>query len=187
MASSFATHAVYCLYDAVHLYWSFCRVFFFVKCFCVLFFLIATPCFFCIVLCHFICWFWCHFLLILFCFVFVYKPFLLFLFLFLLLLLSPCVILVFIYFQISLHCPAFLRAPLELTPAPLELWATAVLFGSVAEDTILRALDVLLLEKTLVVCGRDLGMVRTGRVFVFFLAICDFIIIFCVYSFFLSF
>ncbi len=63
--------------------------------------------------------------------------------------------------QVSLHCPAYLRAPLELTPTALELWSTAVLFGCVSEETTLQALDVLLLEKTLVVCGRDLGMVST--------------------------
>ncbi|CAM9662911.1 unnamed protein product [Pylaiella littoralis] len=63
--------------------------------------------------------------------------------------------------KISVHCPAFLRAPLELTSTALELWSTAVLFGCVSEQTALRALDVLLLEKTLVVCGRDLGMVST--------------------------
>ncbi|CAN0303654.1 unnamed protein product, partial [Ectocarpus fasciculatus] len=61
--------------------------------------------------------------------------------------------------KVSLYCPAFLRAPLELTPPSLELWSTAVLFGCVSEGTILRALDVLLLEKTLVVCGRDIGIV----------------------------
>ncbi|CAM9129630.1 unnamed protein product [Ectocarpus sp. 12 AP-2014] len=61
--------------------------------------------------------------------------------------------------KVSLYCPAFLRAPLELTPPSLELWSTAVLFGCVSEQTILRAVDVLLLEKTLVVCGRDIGIV----------------------------
>ncbi|CAB1120011.1 unnamed protein product [Ectocarpus sp. CCAP 1310/34] len=61
--------------------------------------------------------------------------------------------------KVSLYCPAFLRAPLELTPPSLELWSTAVLFGCVSERTILRALDLLLLEKTLVVCGRDIGIV----------------------------
>ncbi|CAM9922837.1 unnamed protein product, partial [Ectocarpus sp. 13 AM-2016] len=61
--------------------------------------------------------------------------------------------------KVSLYCPAFLRAPVELTPPSLELWSTAVLFGRVSERTILRAVDVLLLEKTLVVCGRDIGIV----------------------------
>ncbi|CAM9755420.1 unnamed protein product, partial [Laminaria digitata] len=61
--------------------------------------------------------------------------------------------------KVSIHCPAFLRAPLELTSPSLDLWSTAVLFSSVAEEIILRALDALLLEKTLVVCGRDVGMV----------------------------
>lgn len=42
---------------------------------------------------------------------------------------------------------------------PLEFWTTAVVFASIAEEVIVRALDTLLLEKTLVVCGRDLDMV----------------------------
>lgn len=42
---------------------------------------------------------------------------------------------------------------------PLEQWTTALLFSSLSERAILRALDVLLLEKTLVVCGKDLAMV----------------------------
>lgn len=61
--------------------------------------------------------------------------------------------------QVSVHCPAFLRTPLEVTVVPLEQWTTALLFASLSERAILRALDVLLLEKTLVVCGRDLDMV----------------------------
>ncbi|CAM9767632.1 unnamed protein product, partial [Scytosiphon promiscuus] len=61
--------------------------------------------------------------------------------------------------KVSLHCPAYLRGPLEVTPTSLEQWSTAVLFSCVSEEATLQALDVLLLEKTLVVCGRDLGMV----------------------------
>eukprot|EP00903_Cladosiphon_okamuranus_P014764 g13681.t1 len=61
--------------------------------------------------------------------------------------------------KVSLHCPAYLRAPLEVASTALELWSTAVLFSCVSEQATLQALDVLLLEKTLVVCGRDLGMV----------------------------
>lgn len=67
--------------------------------------------------------------------------------------------------KVSLHCPAFLRAPLEVTSTALELWSTAVLFSCVSEQATLQALDVLLLEKTLVVCGRDLGMVRVWDFF----------------------
>ncbi|CAM9320441.1 unnamed protein product, partial [Hapterophycus canaliculatus] len=61
--------------------------------------------------------------------------------------------------KVSLHFPAYLRRPLEVTPTALELWSSAVLFSCISEEATLQALDVLLLEKTLVVCGRDLGMV----------------------------
>ena len=61
--------------------------------------------------------------------------------------------------QVSLYCPGYLRAPLEVTSTALELWSTAVLFSCVSEQATLQALEVLLLEKTLVVSGRDLGMV----------------------------
>jgi hypothetical protein len=42
---------------------------------------------------------------------------------------------------------------------PLQHWTTAVLFSRLSADVIIRCLNVLLLETTLVIVGEDLGLV----------------------------
>ncbi|CAM9989406.1 unnamed protein product, partial [Discosporangium mesarthrocarpum] len=59
----------------------------------------------------------------------------------------------------TIQFPGFLSSPLEFCLVPPSYWAPAMLFTMLPASTVVKAVDVLMLEKTLVVCGGDLGMV----------------------------
>ena len=51
------------------------------------------------------------------------------------------------------------KTRLDFPPVPLQDWTVAVLFSRVSVDVIIKCVNILLLEQSLVVVGEDLGLV----------------------------